>query len=189
MRGSPSCAAGSPAGAAARLPALEDGVPLLPNLAAGRQLGADERRAAKPSAAILDSQSAKTTEKGGQRVGRSQAPERAQTSAAGGHGRIGADRGGSRRQCHRPRRRAPGLDRGAGEASRARAGVGRRGVHRIADSVGQAGPGPHAHRRQTPEPLGPGFRRSGATTHAGRIADPAATLGGGAELGWAAIGG
>ena len=67
--------------ATARVPAVEDGVPLLPGLAHRRHLGEDEPGDAKtakgapwprsrtPSAGIVDSQSAKTTGVGGEQRG------------------------------------------------------------------------------------------------------------------------
>jgi transposase len=56
-------------------------------------------RTAQPSAAILDSQSAKSTEKGASRRRRGQEAKRAQASCAGGYGRTGADQSGPSRRC------------------------------------------------------------------------------------------
>jgi transposase len=70
-----SCAPARRGGSCPRLAALADGLPLLSAVAAGRHVGAHQHRPAgrgpvragrhaQPSAAILDSQSVKTTEKG-----------------------------------------------------------------------------------------------------------------------------
>lgn len=135
-----------------------------------------------PGAAILDNQSAKTTEKGAEGPGRGQEGERAQAPFACGYRRPSGDRGRPSGEPLRPGRCSPSPGQSPRSPSPAGASVGGRRIHGGADSVGEAGIGADAHRGQTPEPTGPDSRRPGAGAPRGRAADPAAALGGGADL-------
>jgi len=74
-------------------------------------------REATPSAAIIDSQSVKTSEKRAQRLRRWQTGNRTQATHRGGHHGLAAGRGGSRRQHSGPRRRQAGIGQTVGPVS------------------------------------------------------------------------
>ena len=72
-------------------------------------------REATPSAAIIDSQSVKTAEKGAQRLRRGQDSNRTQATHRGGHREFAAGRGGSSRQHSGSGRRQVGAGQVAGQ--------------------------------------------------------------------------
>ena len=74
-------------------------------------------RDATPSAAIIDSQSVKTTEKGAQRLRRWQKGNRTQTAHRGGHHGFTAGGGGSCRRHSRSGRRQAGVGQTVGPVS------------------------------------------------------------------------
>ena len=89
-----------------------------------------EGRQRQPSAAILDSQSVKTTEKGGPRLRRRQEGQRPQAAHPGGHARPDPGGGGARGRRPGPRRGEAGLRVDPRPVQPAAADLGRRDLRR-----------------------------------------------------------
>ena len=126
-------------------------------------------RQATPSAAIIDSQSVKTAEKGAQRVRRGQEGERAKTPHRSGYPGIAAGGGGASGRHSGSRRRPASTTTAGGSMPPATGDLGRRSLRR---QTGGVGPG---DRR-----LEPGISAPSRWTE--DLSSIAQALGGGTDL-------